>query len=111
MIDKTHILSEIRRTAAENGGGALGRQRFEKETGIRSANWLGKYWSKWSDAVVEAGFAPNEKGLPYDENYLLGKLAAYVAELGRFPVVAELRMKAHADGEFPSHTGPHSSAV
>ena len=104
MIDKAHILSEICRTATENGGGALGRQRFEKETGIRTAAWFGKYWSKWGDALAEAGFAPNDKQQPYDEDYLLSKLAAYVAELGRIPNWAERKMKAHADSDFPSHT-------
>ena len=64
----------------------------------------GKYWSKWGDALAEAGFAPNEKTQRYDESYLLGKLAAYVAELGRFPVVAELGMKSYSDREFPSQT-------
>ncbi len=103
MIDKAHILAEIRRTAIENGDRALGSRRFENETGIRTTDWLGRYWSKWSDAITEAGLAPNQKRQPYEEMHLLEKLAAFVTELGRFPVVAELRMKAHADKNFPSH--------
>ena len=102
MIDRAHILSEIRRNTAENGGSSPGHRRFATETGIKESAWRGKYWSKWSDALAEAGFAPNEKQQPYDKDYLLSKLAAFVAELGRIPVMAELRMKAHSDRDFPS---------
>ncbi len=104
MIDKAHILAEIRRTSAGNGDRAFGSQRFEKETGIRKSDWLGRYWSKWGDAVAEAGLEPNQKREAYDDAYLLEKLAAFVSELGRFPVWAELRMKAHADKNFPNHS-------
>jgi Meiotically up-regulated gene 113 len=104
MIEKTHILAEIRRTATKNGGRAFGRQRFENETGIRATDWYGRYWSKWSDAVTEAGLEPNQKQQPYEETLLVEKLATIVTELGRFPVSAELRMKARADKSFPSHT-------
>ena len=104
MIEKTHILAEIRRTATENGGRAFGRRRFENETGIRTTDWLGRYWSKWGDAITEAGLEPNQKQQPYEEIQLLEKLATFVTELGRFPVWAELRMRAHADKSFPSHS-------
>src|SRR5258707_352259 len=44
-MDKAHILREIKRTAQENGGIALGSDRFESETGIRNSDWLGKFWA------------------------------------------------------------------
>src|SRR5438552_10042876 len=50
------ILSEIRRTAQENGGVALGKKRFLDATGIAESDWSGRYWTRWSDAVAEAGF-------------------------------------------------------
>lgn len=33
QVKKQHILDEVRRTAAENGGVALGRAAFENQTG------------------------------------------------------------------------------
>ena len=102
MIDKAHILNEIRRTASENGGLAVGHRRFKSETGIKEHEWRGRYWSKWSEAIVEAGLKPNQKQEPIEEDVLLEKLAAFVTELGRFPVTSEIRMRAFSDKDFPS---------
>lgn len=104
MIDKAHILSEIERTAKDNGGKALGKQRFVKETGIPDSAWCGRFWTKWSDALAEAGFEKNNYVRAFGQAHLLENLAAFVAELGRFPVMAELRMKAHSEKGFPSHS-------
>jgi Meiotically up-regulated gene 113 len=103
MVTKAHILDEIERTAEANGGRALGRQRFYAETGIKETDWSGKYWVRWSDALREAGYAPNQFQLAYDEQFLLKELAAFVQELGHFPVIAELKLRARQDPEFPSH--------
>jgi hypothetical protein len=45
-MTKEDILAEIRRTAKANGGVALGRTRFERETGIRYGEWYGKIWNR-----------------------------------------------------------------
>lgn len=103
-MDRQHILDEIRRTAEANGRIPLGRARFLAETGIRESDWIGRFWTKWSDAVREAGYRPNVKQGAYSEEWLLERLARLVRELGRYPVFAELRMKARDDPEFPSHT-------
>jgi Meiotically up-regulated gene 113 len=108
MIDKAHILAEIRRTATANAGNPLGRQRFQSETGIKESDWLGRHWVRWGDAVSEAGFAPNKVSQAFDEDLLLEKLASFALELGHFPVAAELRMKASQDKGFPSHTIWHN---
>lgn len=102
MISKSHILEEIRRTAAENEGQPLGVTRFEKETGIKEADWSGKHWVRWGDALVEAGFEPNKMQGAYDDEWLMEMLAAYISEIGHYPVRRELQMKARQDAGFPS---------
>ena len=102
-MDKSHILSEIHRTAELNGGVALGKRRFLQETGIRESDWSGRYWLRWSDAVKEAGYTPNSMNRALDEEHLLEKLAQFTREIGHYPLVAELRMKSVADPAFPSH--------
>lgn len=98
---KDHILSEIRRTAIANKGTAVGRRVFEKETGIKVSDWSGKIWVKWSDAVKEAGLAPNEKVQSYDEDLLLQQLALFIREKGHYPVTPEFRMKSREGVGFP----------
>lgn len=102
-MNKQHILAEIVRTAAANGGAALGRERFYRETGIKESDWSGKLWSRWSDAVKEAGCTPNQLQTPIEESALLQSLALLVRELGHWPVVTELKLKAKQVPGFPSH--------
>jgi hypothetical protein len=102
-MSKEQILSEIRRTATENGGVPLGEDRFSTASGIRRADWFGKYWVRWGDAVREAGFRPNRFNEALQEEYILTKLADFVKDLGHFPVSGELRLKARNDPKFPSH--------
>jgi Meiotically up-regulated gene 113 len=101
---KQHILDEIQRTAAANGGQALGVGRFEQETGIKESDWRGKYWARWGDAVAEAGLSPNRLNSAYDEAHLLKMLADLVRKLGRFPTTSEMQLKRRTDPEFPSDT-------
>jgi len=102
-MDKAHILREIKRTAAANGGVPLGKQRFLSETGTKSSDWFGKYWARWSEALSEAGFAPNRPNEAYDKAELLERLAELALELRRLPANADVRLKAHNDPQFPSH--------
>ena len=104
-MNKQQILHEIRRSAQANGGCPLGRQAFAKETGIRVSDWYGKHWSRWGDALKEAGFVPNELQRPLDDEFLICKLIEFMRELQppRFPVAADLRIKARSTPGFPSH--------
>ena len=101
-MDRQHILAEIRRTAAANGGVPLGRARFVLETGIQEADWRGTHWERWADAVLEAGLQPQAPPGPPDSAAVLSRLAALVRRLGRFPTLAELRAERTADASFPS---------
>ena len=103
-MNKEHILAEICRTATENGGAALGQERFETETEIKISDWYGKYWVRWSDAIKEAGLTPNRFTTAYSNEHLIANLAALTKELGHFPVVGEIKMKARQDKTFPSHS-------
>jgi hypothetical protein len=100
-VTRQHILAEIRRTAIENGGAALGWRRFAKETGIVRTDWL-LIWARWGDAVREAGFAPNTLRGPLSESSILEQYIGFTRELGRFPVISELRMRRRSQPDFPS---------
>ncbi|MHC4397531.1 MAG: GIY-YIG nuclease family protein [Planctomycetota bacterium] len=102
-MDKEHVLSEIKRTAEENGGIPLGIGRFEKETGIKEWDWQGKYWSRWSDAIEEAGYTPNEMQPAYSDDFLIQKLIELIQELRHFPTSPERRLKAYQDKDFPAN--------
>ena len=102
-MDKQHILSEIKRTSATNGGVPLGKSRFLQETGIKESDWIGKIWARWGDAIREAGFEPNRLQTAYSEDALIQKFIGLARELGHFPVATEVRMKARSDDSFPWH--------
>jgi hypothetical protein len=90
---KEHILSEVRRLAAANGGKPLGIERFEVATGIRQTQWRGIYWARWGDALVEAGYEPNTfQGKEHSDERLLQFLADATRDIGRFPTTADFRI-------------------
>src|SRR6266851_3566492 len=101
-VTKEHGLTEVRRTAAENGGKPVGRGAFFNATGIRESDWIGKWWPRWNDVLAEAGFPPNQMNPRRPDDDMLQRLAELVRELGHYPVIAELKMKASADKTFPS---------
>jgi hypothetical protein len=102
-MTKQHILDEIRRTSKANGGVSLGKDRFLQATGSREADWKGKFWARWGEAIREAGMQPNRfNTTAYDENVMIEKLVAVIREFGRFPVVAEIRMKKRYDPTLPN---------
>lgn len=103
-MDKQHIINEIKRTAEKNNDIPLGTERFYAETGIRKTDWYGKYWARWGDAIVEAGYAPNKLKGSYEDEWVIEKFISLIQELGRYPVTGELRLKAKQDKNFPSHT-------
>ena len=101
-MTRDHILREIRRTAEANGGAPLGSRSFFKETGIKEADWKGKLWARWNDAVREAGFEPNQLQQPFEETPLIEKFIPLMRKFGRFPVTTEMRMQKRDDASFPN---------
>jgi hypothetical protein len=102
-MTKTQILDEIKRTAAANGGVPLGWRKFATETGIREPDWKGKFWARWSDAVLEAGFAPNKMVQTYDQPELLDRFAKLTLELGHIPAETDIRLSISKGVPFPRH--------
>jgi len=104
-MKKEHILQEIKRTAKENGGVPLGMGRFEKETGIKVEDCVGRHWARWNDALREAGFSPNQMNVAYDESFVFEKYIELAREMGRLPVKAEIQLRRKSTSGFP---GTHS---
>lgn len=101
-ISKDDILSEVKRTAASNGGKPLGRLAFFRQTGIRESDWRGRFWARWNDVLKEAGFGPNALVEARPDDVLLGHFADLALDLGRLPVYSELRLQKRADPTFPN---------
>lgn len=102
MVEREGILSEIRRLAEENGGKALGQERFQKATGIRETDWRGRYWARWSDAIEAAGLQPNTMQTRTDDREAIRRLAIETRRLGHVPTFAEMRMQRREDKNLPS---------
>jgi Meiotically up-regulated gene 113 len=100
---KTRIIAEIQRTAAENGGAALGQERFESLTGITTGQWRGKYWRTWGEAVKDAGFTPLQLNQAHPEEFLAECLAQLARKNQRFPTYADVRMERQQNPSFPAH--------
>lgn len=89
---REHIISEIRRLAELNGGQAPGQNAFLSATGIRASKWLGKYWPRWGDALIEAGFEPNSWNSKSDADSILDGVIIACRHYGKLPVNAEFQM-------------------
>ncbi len=80
----------------------LGRSRFFQATGIKDADWFGRYW-RWGEALREAGYEPNALQGAFTDEFLLEKVAALIRPLGHFPALGEMRLERRRDTSFPSH--------
>ena len=100
---REQIIEEIKRLAEENGGRVPGQELFENRTGIRRHEWEGKIWVRWSNALIEAGFAPNEFGKKIDRSAAFEAFAIFIRELQRVPVKPEFELRRRKDPSFPSY--------
>ena len=99
---RDHILGEIRRLALESGGQPPGSTAFARETGIGEHQWRGKCWARWGDALVEAGFEPNQwTGRLDSEDVLTGVIAA-CRHYGRIPTQDEIALHRKSEPMIPS---------
>lgn len=101
-ITKQQIVAEIRRIAAKNDGRPPGIRGFSNETGLSRSSWEGMYWSKWSDALSEAGFAPNKRNPKFEDDAIFEMLVTVCRHYGRRPSVADMRLfRRTVSPEFP----------
>lgn len=96
------MIAEIRRVASEIGE-APGQRRFENLTGVARSSWYGRYWSSWTEALVDAGLAPNTASDKQETPFLLASLATLTRRLGRFPTYVEVKLEKKGDPAFPRH--------
>ena len=99
---RNHIIKEIQRIAKQNDGKPPGIEVFERETAIGRHAWLGKFWARWGDALLEAGFAPNELQQKFDSSTLLQKVANATRHYKRIPSAPEMMLYRQRDPEFPN---------
>lgn len=102
MIEKDEILSAIKRLASAGGGKPPGVRAFTSETGISQGQWYGVHWARWSDALADAGFGPNEKQGKFDSEAVLKSVGSFALELGRMPTNPEMKMRRRSDLSFPN---------
>lgn len=100
---KEHILSEVLRLSQDLKGKSPSQAVFEDSTRIKESEWKGKYWTKWSDVLREAGLTPNTFGAdPYDENQALTQFAKLASHLGKLPTRDEIKLYKNNGWELPS---------
>lgn len=102
-ITREDIVEEIRKLAMVSNGVPPGQGQFESATGIKTGYWKGRFWARWGDALVEAGFEAKALNPKIPTEQVLDQLRLYVGELGRFPVQPEFAMRARGNKAFPSY--------
>lgn len=101
------IVADIRKLAEANGGQPPGSRAFEAATGITEGRWRGLYWARWSDALKEAGYAPNEWQGKLKSGYVFEKVVEAARHFGRIPTIMELRMYGRDREDFPNEKTIH----
>lgn len=101
---RDEIIAAIQQATADDGGKPVGYRRFEKLTGITRGTWYGVYWASWGDALIEAGFEPNQASQATDKDALLPQIAEMARKLGKLPTEADLSIARRSDPTSPSRT-------
>jgi hypothetical protein len=64
--------------------------------------WDGKFWARWSDALKDAGYQPNEwQGRLNSDDVLMGVVNA-IRHFGRFPTTRELKVYRTSNPSVPT---------
>jgi hypothetical protein len=111
------ILSEIRRLAASNDGRPPGQTLFARETGIAAHQWRGKLWARWGDALIDAGYRPNDWTERLDTDEVLAGVIAACRHFGRLPTYDEIAIHRKSVPSIPTaksitrHFGARSNLI
>ncbi|MDP2860379.1 MAG: GIY-YIG nuclease family protein [bacterium] len=101
MLTKEEIIREIQKEAKENDGKAPSEKDLEVNAGIKNYEWH-KYWSKITDAQIEAGLTPNTFfKTPHEPKDLCEKFIDLMRELRKWPTKAEIEVKHNKEKSFP----------
>ena len=96
------IVSEIQRLAGSTSGKPPGQKLFAKETGIAVHQWRGRFWPRWGDALIEAGFAPNDWTSRLETTEVLSSVIAACRHYRRLATNAEMEIFARSEPSMPS---------
>ena len=99
---RSQIITEIKRLAVLDGGQAPGQKLFTRETGIAPHQWRGKFWARWGDALIEAGFERNKWAERLDSDEVLTGIIAACRHYKRLPTGDELKLYRKLDTTIPS---------
>lgn len=99
---RAHIIAEIQRLTVLDGGQPPGQKLFTRETGIAPHQWRGKFWARWGDALIEAGFEPNKWGERLDSGEVLSGIIAACRHYKCFPTRDEFQLYRKQDPTVPS---------
>lgn len=100
-MDKEFIISEIQRTATD--GKAIGQERFASETGIKRHEWQGRYWARWGDALIDAGFSQNDWNSAHEQDFVIESVLRLARKLGKFPTRYEISLARKTDPSLPAY--------
>jgi hypothetical protein len=78
---KDEILQEIHKFVAEHQK-PPGEHAFAAATRIKESAWKGRIWVRWTDAVREAGYEPNQLNQRIPDEDMLQQLATFIVALG-----------------------------
>lgn len=90
---------------------------FSKETGIAIHQWCGPIWARWGDALIEAGYRPNDWTERLDSETVIAGVIAVCRHFGRLPTKAEIELyrescpSAPANGLIRRHFGSRADLI
>lgn len=101
-MTRQNIIDEIKRLALIRGG-RISIRSFCKESGIPTHQILGLHWTKWNDALVEAGVNTGQFFQPKTEDTTVFEAyAQLVNKLKRWPTQHDLQMERRHNKSLPS---------